>query len=314
MVNRVWKWHFGTGIVNTPSNFGQVGERPSHPDLLEYLATKFVDSGMSVKQLQRDILLSYTYRQSSDPNEDALAKDPQNRLYWRFNRQRLDSEQIRDSILFVSGLLKDDKVGGPSKDIDDSEFHRRALYGQVSRFNLADYDATFDFPNPGLSASQRFVTSVPLQRLFFMNSELVYNAASKLVERASKAPEAEAAEKAKADKDNKAKKEKAEESKPPVKLTNDQKIARAYEILFQRDPTQGELTAGLRVPLRREEQEGQRRLPGRARDGMEPLCPRAAQLERVSIHQLKGGLSRCTNERNLLLAARPSAPWARASA
>ena len=91
IVNRVWKWHFGAGIVDTASNFGQVGERPSHPDLLEYLAQRFVDSGMSIKQLHRDILLSHTYRQSSAPNEAAMSKDPQNRLYWRFNRQRLDS-------------------------------------------------------------------------------------------------------------------------------------------------------------------------------------------------------------------------------
>ncbi|MEZ5394028.1 MAG: PSD1 and planctomycete cytochrome C domain-containing protein [Bryobacterales bacterium] len=247
IVNRVWKWHFGTGLVNTPSNFGQVGERPSHPDLLEYLAQRFLDSGMSIKQLHRDIMLSYVYRESGDPNEAAMAKDPQDRLYWRFGRQRLDAEQIRDSLLFVSGLLKDEKVGGPSKDIDNPEFHRRALYGKVSRFQLADYHATFDFPNPGISASQRFVTSVPLQRLFFMNSELVYDAASKLVERASKPAEAEAkAKEAKGDKKGKkgAKDETAEKA-PPVKLTEEQKIARAYELLFQRDPTTDEVQAGL---------------------------------------------------------------------
>jgi len=238
MVNRVWKWHFGTGIVNTPSNFGQVGERPSHPDLLEYLAQRFVDSGMSVKQLHRDILMSYTYRQSSDPSEEAMTKDPENRLYWRFNRQRLDAEQIRDSILFVSGLLDDKKVGGASKSIDDPAFRRRAVYGKVSRFRLADYHATFDFPNPGISASQRFKTSVPLQRLFFMNSDFVYEAASELAARTAKAPKDEEESEKKAT----AKEEAIEPTPPP---TDGERIERAYEILFQRAPTQQEFAAGL---------------------------------------------------------------------
>jgi hypothetical protein len=238
IVNRVWKWHFGTGIVNTPSNFGQVGERPTHPDMLEYLAQRFVDSGMSIKQLHRDILASYTYRQASAPDETAMAKDPQNRLYWRFNRQRLDAEQIRDSILFVSGLLEDEEIGGPSKSIDDPDFYRRAVYGHVSRFQLSDFHATFDFPNPGISASQRFVTSVPLQRLFFMNSEFVYDAAAKLVERASKLEEP------KQDKDEKKNADNQTEEKP-APLTDEQKIARAYEILFQRPPDAEELAAGV---------------------------------------------------------------------
>src|SRR5690606_37882028 len=103
IVNRVWNWHFGQGIVDTPSNFGQVGERPSHPELLEYMAQRFVDSGMSIKKLHKDILLSYTYRQASDDNETAAKVDPENDLYWRFDRQRLDAEQIRDSLLYVSG-------------------------------------------------------------------------------------------------------------------------------------------------------------------------------------------------------------------
>ncbi len=236
IVNRVWKWHFGTGIVNTPSNLGQVGERPSHPDLLEYLAQRFVDSGMSIKQLHRDIMLSHTYRQSSGANAAATAKDPQNRLYWRFSRQRLDAEQIRDSILFVSGLLDAEKIGGPSKSLDDPEFRRRAVYGKVSRFRLADYHATFDFPNPGISASQRFVTSVPLQRLFFMNSDIVYEAASELVDRTAKAPEEKEKEEEANDRTE------ASETPPP---TDEERIKRAYEILFQRAPTGQELAAGL---------------------------------------------------------------------
>ncbi|MEX2301954.1 MAG: DUF1553 domain-containing protein [Bryobacterales bacterium] len=172
LVNRVWKWHFGAGIVNTPSNFGQVGERPSHPELLEFLAQRFADGGMSIKQLHRDIMLSAAYRLSSDYNEAAYKKDPNNRLHWRFSRRRLDAEAIRDSLLFVSGLLKE-KIGGPSGDLDDPKFNRRTVYGTVSRFLLADYLRTFDFPNASLTAEQRFTTSVPQQPLFFMNSEFV---------------------------------------------------------------------------------------------------------------------------------------------
>ena len=142
-------------------------------------------------------------------------------------------------MLKVSGLLDAKKVGGPSGDIDDSEFFRRAVYGKVSRFQMAKYHATFDFPNPGISASQRFVTSVPLQRLYFMNSKMVFNAASKVAELASKAPDPP--DKAKDDK----KDEKAGGETKPVELTDEQKVANAYKILFQRAPSPQELAAGL---------------------------------------------------------------------
>ncbi len=106
-VNRVWKGHFGTGIVNTPSNFGVNGERPTHPELLEYLARWFVDNGMSIKKLHREIMLSAVYQLSSEQVAVNAEKDSGNRLYWRANRQRLTAEQIRDSMLFVSGALDD---------------------------------------------------------------------------------------------------------------------------------------------------------------------------------------------------------------
>ena len=105
LVNRVWKWHFGTGLVNTPDNFGAMGEHPSDPELLEYLASHFVQQGMSIKKLQREIMLSAVYQLSTDDSPKNTVKDAANRLYWRFNRQRMDAEQIRDSILFVAGDL-----------------------------------------------------------------------------------------------------------------------------------------------------------------------------------------------------------------
>ncbi len=242
IVNRIWKWHFGTGIVDTPSNFGRVGDKPSHPDLLEYMAQRFVDNGMSIKQLQRDIVLSDTYRRSSAMNEAASSKDPEDRLYWRFKRQRLDSEQMRDSLLFVSGLLDTKKIGGKSGDIDDPSFKRRTVYGQVSRFQLADYFKTFDFPNPSLSASKRFTTSVPLQRLFFMNSKEVYEAAAKFAERTAEVetqkPDAKKA------KDKKESAETEEVAAAP-KPTNEQRIRKAYELLYGRPPTPDETAAGI---------------------------------------------------------------------
>src|SRR5262245_25986111 len=105
IVNRVWKGHFGTGIVNTPSNFGSNGERPTHPELLEYLARWFVDNGMSMKKLHRAIMTSAVYQLSPEPLAANAEKDSGNRIYWRANRQRLTAEQIRDSMLFVSGSL-----------------------------------------------------------------------------------------------------------------------------------------------------------------------------------------------------------------
>lgn len=254
IVNRIWKWHFGTGIVDTPSNFGRVGDKPSHPELLEYLAQRFVDNGMSIKQLHRDILLSQSYRRSSDTNEVATAIDPENRLYWRVNRQRLDAEQLRDSILHVTGMLDTKELSGKSGEIDDPKFKRRAVYGRVSRFLLADFQKTFDFPNPSISASRRFITSVPLQRLYFMNSDFVYNAAVRLAELTAGIPEkkeedeksesekSEATAKAEAKTDETTAEEKAAEIVSPP---DEERIEMAYQLLYSRPPTADELGAGL---------------------------------------------------------------------
>jgi hypothetical protein len=180
IVNRVWKAHFGRGIVDTASNFGAAGDRPSHPELLEYLAGRFIDSGMSLKQLHRDIMLSAAYQLSTDYSAADYNKDGENRFYWRYNRRRLDAEALRDSILAVAGSL-DPAVGGPSLDWNDDN-HRRSVYGKVSRFKVDTYLSLFDFPDPSTTSEQRVTTMVPLQRLFFMNSSFVYKQASKLSE------------------------------------------------------------------------------------------------------------------------------------
>ncbi|HEX4773225.1 MAG TPA: PSD1 and planctomycete cytochrome C domain-containing protein [Bryobacteraceae bacterium] len=181
-VNRVWKWHFGTGIVNTPDNFGKAGDPPSSPQLLEYLANSFVDNGMSLKKLQKEIMLSTVYRLASMPSKENEEKDPANRYYWRFNKQRLDAEEVRDSVLFASGKLDLKNVGGPSTDFSDDNT-RRTVYCKISRFRMNNFLQVFDFPNPSFTAEQRFSTIVPLQRLYFMNSGFVYQNAGELARR-----------------------------------------------------------------------------------------------------------------------------------
>ncbi len=159
-VNRAWKWHFGSGIVNTPDNFGKAGDPPSNPELLEYLANYFVQNGRSVKKLHRVIMLSSVYRLSSEPSKVDEEKDPANRLYWRYNRQRLDAEEVRDSVLFASGSLDLKKTGGPSADFSDDN-HQRTVYCKISRFRMNNFLQVFDFPNPSFTAEQRFSTIVP---------------------------------------------------------------------------------------------------------------------------------------------------------
>jgi mono/diheme cytochrome c family protein len=187
IVNRIWRAHFGTGIVDTPSNFGIMGERPTDPELLEYLAKWFVDNGMSVKKLHREILLSAVYQLSDEGIKENLEKDPANRFYWRANRHRMDAEQIRDSILAAAGDL-DTKIGGPSEPLKP-DYTRRTVYGKVSRYRLDEYLQLFDFPSPNLSAEKRFATTVPLQRLFFMNSDFVQQQAEHLAERVASEPD-----------------------------------------------------------------------------------------------------------------------------
>jgi hypothetical protein len=214
IVNRVWKWHFGTGIVDTPSNFGQMGERPTNPELLEYLARSFVQQGMSIKKLHREIMLSSAYQLSTEASPANSEKDPANRLYWRANRRRLDAEAIRDSILFAAGTLDLKKAGGPSTDFTDDN-NRRTVYAKVSRYRLDNFLQVFDFPNPSFTAEQRFSTNVPLQRLFFMNSTFVYRQAENFARRVYDQGNDEA------------------------------RIRKAYSILYGRAPTDAEIKAGI---------------------------------------------------------------------
>ena len=213
IVNRVWKWHFGTGIVDTPSNFGFNGERPVHPELLEYLAASFQRKGFSLKKLHREIMLSAVYQLGNEFVQANSDKDTGNRLYWRANRRRMDAEQIRDSLLTVSGALETKMFGPPEALTPQST--RRTLYGRVSRYKLDDYLQLFDFPSPNISAEQRYTTNVPLQRLFFMNSDFVQQQAELLAQKLEGEP------------------------------TREARIQKAYRLIFGRAATAEEIKLGL---------------------------------------------------------------------
>jgi hypothetical protein len=187
-VNRVWLHHFGTGIVRTPSDFGLRGEPPTHPELLDDLAARFVKEGWSVKTLHRTILLSATWQQQSDDRPDGLSRDPENRLLWRMNRRRLDWEALRDGLLMAGGHL-DLTMGGPSVPLTTVPFStRRTVYGFVDRQNLPGEFRTFDFAPPDVSSPQRHQTTVPQQALFFLNSPFLKEQAQRFARRTDLPP------------------------------------------------------------------------------------------------------------------------------
>lgn len=182
IVNRIWRGHFGFGLVRTPSNFGHLGERPTHPELLDDLAVRFMDSNWSLKWLHREILLSATYQQSSAFRGDAAEVDPENQLLWRMNRRRLEVEPWRDAMLAVTGEL-DPKLGGPPIDLSSGGNRRRTLYAFISRHQLNDLLRLFDFPDPNITSDRRSVTTVPLQQLFVLNSDFMTQRAKALATR-----------------------------------------------------------------------------------------------------------------------------------
>lgn len=184
IVNRVWGWHFGQPLVRTPSNFGQLGDRPSHPELLDDLAARFIENGWSLKWLHREIVLSATWRQASTHHAAYQETDPDNRLLWRMNRRRLEAEAWRDAVLATTGVL-DSAMGGPSADLDKPETRRRTLYGTVSRQKAADLFRLFDFPDAKAHSEQRLLTTTPLQHLYLLNSPFLQQQAAALAANAT---------------------------------------------------------------------------------------------------------------------------------
>jgi hypothetical protein len=183
LVNRVWMHHFGTPLVATPGDFGLRSEPPSHPELLDHLASTFLEEGWSLKALHRRIMLSGTYQQAGADRAEARVIDPENALYWRANRRRLDFESTRDALLAVSGRLER-AVGGPSfASAGDPLSGRRTLYAQIDRLSLPGLFRTFDFPDPNATSPRRDQTTVPPQALFLMNHPLARSAAESLARR-----------------------------------------------------------------------------------------------------------------------------------
>ena len=186
IVNRLWQHHFGRGLVGTASNFGFLGERPTHPRLLDWLAIRLMDSGWSIKQVHREILQSATYRLASTSTPAHIAADPDNRLLWRMARTRLDIESWRDAMLAVSGSL-DDTIGGPAVD-NLFAASRRTIYAAVHRDIQTESDKLlrlFDFPNPRTGSGGRIATTIPQQQLFALNSPFVIARARELAIRAA---------------------------------------------------------------------------------------------------------------------------------
>ncbi|MDR3459357.1 MAG: PSD1 and planctomycete cytochrome C domain-containing protein [Verrucomicrobiae bacterium] len=180
MINRIWEHHFGEGFVPTPDDFGMMSEPPSHPELLDYLATQFMNNGWSVKKIHRLIMLSSVYQESATGNPRFAEIDPGNRLLWRANTRRLEFEPLRDSLLAIGGMLDTNLYGRPvqNRALDSN---RRTIYNLVDRANIADVLVNFDFANPDMVTGARYQTTVPQQALYLMNNPLVINLAKKLV-------------------------------------------------------------------------------------------------------------------------------------
>lgn len=217
LVNRIWQEHFGQGFIATPDDLGNMAGAPSHPELLDWLAVRFIEDGWSIKQLHRRILLSATYQQSSRVHPEGLARDPDNRLLWRARLRRLDFEEVYDGLLTIAGTLDRTLGGRPVVPSSDGFGKRRALYFFIDRRNPPELLTQFDFPNPDTPSGKRFDTTVPQQALFLMNSPLVIETARRLTRR----PEFAA-------------------------LSRDEdRVASLYLAIYQRPPTAQELRLGL---------------------------------------------------------------------
>lgn len=199
LANRVWHYHFGTGLVDTPSDFGYLGSKPTHPELLDALAARLVANGWKLKSLHREILLSRTYQQAGTYGADAAAVDGASRLLWRFPPRRLSAEEVRDTILAAAGALRLDPMGGPGFRLyqftqnnvstyfplerHGPETYRRAVYHQNARASVVDLLSDFDFPDVAFASPKRASTTTPLQALTLLNHRFTLDMAEVLAER-----------------------------------------------------------------------------------------------------------------------------------
>ncbi|MCX6858169.1 MAG: DUF1553 domain-containing protein [Verrucomicrobia bacterium] len=229
LANRVWQHHFGTGIVDTPSDFGYLGSKPTHPELLDYLAAKLVANGWKLKALHREILLSRTYQQSAAYRESAANEDKSARLLWRFPPRRLSAEELRDTLLTVAGQMKLEPMGGQGfrlyrylannvstyipLDMHGPETYRRAVYHQNARASVVDVLNDFDLPDIAFAAPKRANTTTPLQALTLLNHSFTLDMAKSLTTR----------------------------------IQSTDPVTKAYQIAFQRDPTAKEHAAATQL-------------------------------------------------------------------
>ncbi|MEZ6088522.1 MAG: DUF1549 and DUF1553 domain-containing protein [Pirellulaceae bacterium] len=191
LVNWVWQHHFGRGLVKTPDDFGSRSEPPTHPQLLDYLATSFERDGWSLKKLHKRIMLSDVYQQAAMENADARANDPNNDLLWRMPRRRLEMEVMRDAMLAASGELNVSTIGGrPFDFLSDPIVPRRSVYGFVNRDIISSLASTFDGANPTSCTAKRPETTVPQQTLFALNSAFIQDRATALAQRTAKIEDA----------------------------------------------------------------------------------------------------------------------------
>lgn len=210
-VNRVWNWHFGDAIVRSLGDFGLRSEPPSNQALLDYVASRFMADGWSMKRLHKAIMLSATWQQVTADNVANTKVDPGNAFFWRQNLQRLDFESLRDTLLALGGKNEFHDRGGPSEDLTTSG--RRTVYGYIDRVKIADSFRIFDFANPDMTAPSRVLTTVPLQALYLMNNGFVVEQARHVASR----PELLSGAK------------------------DEEKIAFVYQLFFQRAPSASEL-------------------------------------------------------------------------
>jgi hypothetical protein len=224
MVNRIWQWHFGEALVRTPNNWGKTGDVPVQGELLDYLAKRFIESGWSVKAMHRLILLSNTYQESAQSTSEMRENDPANRLCGRFNRTRMSIEQVRDSILALSGSL-DATIGGsllpPGGEkrpkLDPEQLTRRTLYIPVRRGSVPAVLSAFDFGDATTPGDGRARTNVAPQALFLMNSGFVQTQSAGFAKRLL----------------------------DDAGLTDVQRVERAYMMALTRDPDHGEVDSAL---------------------------------------------------------------------
>jgi hypothetical protein len=219
LANRLWHYHFGTGLVDTPGDFGFLGSRPSHPELLDFLATRLLFHGWRLKPLHREIMLSRAYQQSANLNEEAARVDKSARLLWRFPPRRLSAEEIRDTVLSAAGKMQLVPAGGPGFRLykvlannvstyvpleqHGPETYRRAVYHQNARASVVDLLSDFDLPDTAFPAPKRANTSTPLQALTLLNHGFTLDMAAALA----------------------------------MRLDTTQTVQTAYRIAFQREPS-----------------------------------------------------------------------------